>query len=749
MSASSRCVPDSPAPDADVKSRASQPPSTASKVVLSCLSAAPAGPSSPPSQGKVLFSNFMSKIMDSDGNAKVNVVTTPRRTFQRKPQLRQRRNLDAMRLRQLLDRSSLTPLSLQSPQQSTAFGVFRRNNKGGCLFFGALFAAVAITVVVLQLSGRGGLDVCRSEVCHHYSKLLADSLDTKADPCHDFHRYVCAGWEGKHHQSVMSAVYQRFIESVGDKADRTRVPPMGQTAVQKAVKFYQSCRSVYTDGNNDLKAVRAVLAQTGVLWPKLSNSSQLLRMLLRMTGAWNWGAVVELLTDKPGEFTVRPSMTYHLTLQRRRAMLKSADEGKYRKYFNQMVEAFGGPDVRAEPFEALIELEETVVPRLQRFYEAPYWSSLDNASLDDVAEMTRPSVSQAAWVEQLRAHFGELPAENFYVENREYFTAFFDLVAEVGESKMAYYVGWATVQIMALFSNAELISYYYLSMSDAESGHALFCTGLAHSYMGVAFYAGYVRDEIGWNDMQGVIDIVRSIRYSYSEGLHLASSPFGSLISSVPWLSGSARDQQDELTMGVVASAQSDDTLNSMYQEFPSMTDSVLDNIVSATAARRRTLVNTRMERFSANQSHRVLHLRSDQFEFLPTAFEVPLFHAGAPAAANYGALGSEIANAFSALLYQALRRSDNETWSAFAERASCMSDAASPTDGSGPRLEDLQHLSDVQLLFVVWCYSQCGRLGARRLCNEPVAVFRAFGEAFSCSTGSPMNSRGDCTFLE
>lgn len=202
------------------------------------------------------------------------------------------------------------------------------------------------------------------------------------------------------------------------------------------------------------------------------------------------------------------------------------------------------------------------------------------------------------------------------------------------------------------------------------------------------------------------------------------------------------------------------------------MSDNVLDNIVGATAARRRSRVNTRMERFSANQSHRVLYLEDGQFQFLPSAFEVPLFHADAPSAANYGALGSEITNAFSALLYWELRNSDNETLAAFAEKATCLSDAVSPTDSSGsqvlqraasvrvlhkafrhassraasqPRLEDLQHLSDVQLLFVMWCYSQCSRHGAQHLCNEPVARFRAFAEAFSCSAGS----RRECAFLE
>ncbi|XP_077524705.1 uncharacterized protein LOC144136330 [Amblyomma americanum] len=296
-------------------------------------------------------------------------------------------------------------------------------------------------------------------------------------------------------------------------------------------------------------------------------------------------------------------------------------------------------------------------------------------------------------------------------------------------------------------------------------------------YMGLAFYADYIRLEIKGHETLGVIAIVRTIRQSYSESL--SSSAFNHLASGVPWLADTAADEQDESTFELVRSAKDEGALDRLFREFPNMTGDVLDNIAVATQARRRTPADTTMERFIANQTHRVLYLRSGHFKFLPTAFEVPVYHAEAPLAINYGALGSEIANAFTALLYRALVQSDNDTWRAFLGKASCVlgapvSPGARLFEGVNlevmqratsvrllhqafvrafgqtpqPRLEDLREVDDAQLLFIAWCFSQCGRPGARHLCNEPLAVLPAFGRVFSCRSGSPLYSGKECAVL-
>ncbi|KAK8766798.1 hypothetical protein V5799_006420 [Amblyomma americanum] len=691
---------------------------------------------------------------------------------------------------------------------------------GQCLFWGAVGTG-ALLIVALLLLTRKTSALCNSEACRYYGRLLAGSLNTSVDPCNDFHSYVCSGWEAVHHRSVMGFVYDEFIRKVAGKVGRTHVPAEHQTAILKAAKFFQSCQKVYTERSSDLGAVRSLLAQAGVLWPEMSTSARLLPMIFWMAAAWNWGAVIELLTDKPGLFTVRPASVYYLTLQRRRSMLGISDEGKYRKYFDKMAQAFRRSNASALPFEELVKLEQRVVPRLQRSYDAPFFNTLPNASLDQVALMTAGATNVSAWRKQLVAHFNATPAAggrySFIVENREFFSAFFALVAEVGEPQMAYYVGWATVQVMALLSNADLIRYYFLSDAEAEAGHAQFCAGLTHMYMGLAFYADYIRLEIKGHETLGVIAIVRTIRQSYSESL--SSSAFNHLASGVPWLADTAADEQDEATFELVRSAKDEGALDRLFREFPNMTGDVLDNIAVATQARRRTPADTTMERFIANQTHRVLYLRIGHFKFLPTAFEVPVYHAEAPLAINYGALGSEIANAFTALLYRALVQSDNDTWRAFLDKASCVlgapvspgarlfegvnlevlslstsiagisqmrfqptearfgsdgRDTAVEAENAGghvmqratsvrllhqafvrafgqtpqPRLEDLREVDDAQLLFIAWCFSQCGRPGARHLCNEPLAVLPAFGRVFSCRSGSPLYSGKECAVL-
>lgn len=710
---------------------------------------------------KSIFTEFMGKL-HTTGKGNENVKNESKKAA------------DGPQRQRALDNKALQELLRGNPHQAPTSTLptneipCTRVHYVACVLF---FVVVMVMGVVVLLPSMRSPRACDTTVCRYYTKLLEDTLSNAVSPCIDFHAHVCAGWERSHGISVMDNVYERFIERVAEKVSTTTTPSEGQTAVQKAALLFQSCRNIYTGRRSELELVKERLLDFGIFWPEMTNKSSVLRIMFSIGAAWNWGSFIHISTWHPGRLTITPTLYFNHTLQRRHAMLSQMKRGNsYQKYFDKMVEAFGRAEGQVLSYKELTDLESVVLPVITEQYNAVPWSTLENVGLDELKALAMGSIPNDTWDEELSIHFNATPNGDyvFTIANVEFLKAFFGLVMSEGEPKMAYYMGWATVQPASLLSNAELVNYFYQTEADAITGHSRFCVYLCHVYMGLPFYASYMRTLVTPLIIQDVSALIRAVSKSLRARLEEATPAWSNLDAVLPVFDGN--DQAEVSSALNLFTEATDGHLNKLYERFPDMTPSTITNLELITIARRLTVANTEMARFHDSEGSCFYYLKDREMRLLPSAFELPVYHPQAAFSIKCGTLGGQITDAFTRLLYKAAPSLDNST----ASRTSCIVNHAHSARGSDTLEITLRAISlsvfydlfvemsesaarfpigfysvvtEGQLFFIMWCYMHCGSPNAKAKCNDPLKFLSRFHRAFGCKSGHPMYPRPECSF--
>ncbi|XP_077564991.1 uncharacterized protein LOC144180535 [Haemaphysalis longicornis] len=645
------------------------------------------------------------------------------------------------------------------------------------------FAVTLLIHYVLEAIG-GAPVMCRSPVCEYYSGLLAKAMDAAADPCDDFHRHVCSGWDERHsEESFRMNAFRQYAEKLFASAERTATPASGrQDAWQKAALFYQSCRAVLAGGANEMETIKSLLPNSSVFWPEFKESSNLLRMLLSLSAKYDWAAVIHFKLVRNRKVSVSPAKFYGMIMDRRSAALRDNTKMKgYRRYFKEITRRLGTPGTTNLSFDELLSLESRVVLALQSSYSMPMGSAtLYNQSLDDVIDLANSSIPKSIWQEELHVHFDMAlsgPETVFTIRNLAFFSAFFNLTQSEGESNMTYYVGWVVVQGLSLLANKHVIGYYldYLDQADTNHHHALFCGNLTHDYMGRAFYVGGLRQELRPSVSKNVSRLVRAVRTAFRERLTL--SPWASALPRSGLTANSSAINSRDPSLTILAETLDADGL---FERYPNMKETkIFTNMKRATAAYRMTKDDTTMPDILYDGTVRFSEIGQESFHLLPVALGLPFFNMEAPLAVSYGILGNEVSNALATVIFRRMRlATDGTSFEEVRKAIQCFSNnsAASSTadetalelaraavsvrvlfgafqeatKGQAPwTLSVFPSATDEQLFFRFWCFSQCGGSRAKAWCNEPLRSFRRFSESFSCKRGSAMSTVKECPVLE
>ncbi|KAL1431491.1 hypothetical protein MTO96_014136 [Rhipicephalus appendiculatus] len=611
---------------------------------------------------------------------------------------------------------------------------------------------------------------CSLPACQRVQALLDANLNVSVPPCVDFYGHVCSRWEAAHSQSVRDTIYQELMAKVSTVANDATPPQHGQTAMQKATMLYQSCAHVYTLDRNHMAEARLLLADFGVQWPELSNTSRLLRIFFSMATTWNWASVLQFVLQSNGHVTVRPSPFYLSVLSGRQRMLdKSTDEDHYQAYYVSMVAAFGGAETRAYSYRELRMLEDKVVPVLSAALATANWTALENSTLNAMVKKTQNPIESSVWESSMRSSFNlsEGSVLLFSIENVYFFKQFFALVVSESEAVMAYYIGWVIAQALSLLSSSQTVTKYFLSdKSLASREHALFCADIAHVYMGIAFYADYLSRQVTRRVLVDVLTVENTVLTALRR--HLGASPWFSAIPE-PMLTEAALVNSLRLLETPNATA-----LDDMYGLFPDMSENVFDNVRHAAEARMKTAADISMAEFVTNGSARLsFHPAHGQFELLPEVLEKPFYELEDLDAVKYATLGGEIAEVYSSAAFA--ETTDRKLQLAFTLKSACffgshvmlrnlgqehvelvrrvtslhviLSALAEATNGrvQTARLAGYEDWTDVELLLVFWCFVQCGGRNGRRKCNGPLAFVEDFARAFRCKQGDPMYSGHNC----
>lgn len=113
-----------------------------------------------------------------------------------------------------------------------------------------LVVLIAITLVSLfhsQAKSAEPLPLCVTPTCVEVSYTLAASMNQSADPCDDFHQFVCGNWirkniipKGSSSWSTLKELAQKNIIVLKNILEQSTIASLN-FAEQEAVKFYRSC----------------------------------------------------------------------------------------------------------------------------------------------------------------------------------------------------------------------------------------------------------------------------------------------------------------------------------------------------------------------------------------------------------------------------------------------------------------------------------------------------------------------------
>ncbi|KAH9367893.1 hypothetical protein HPB48_000925 [Haemaphysalis longicornis] len=562
---------------------------------------------------------------------------------------------------------------------------------------------------------------------------------------------------------------------VATRAQRQSAPRKAQSTMQKAAMFYRSCRLVYSENVSHLDDVRALLVNFGVRWPVRSNGTRLLPTLLGVSAAgWGWASVLQFSLYNKTQVMVRPSAFFEKILVERFAMLTGGGEIQYHhQYFDSMVAAFSVNGNRALSFEEHWQLEQQILLNLSRAFTIVYPDRLNNTHHERVRRLLGPKpFSHTEWKEQLRISFSlpEGDQLSLQVEHEEFFESFFSIVVSLGESACSYFVGWVIAQALSLLASSELINGFFMSHVEPDKGQLLFCADVAHTYMGIAFYADFLSKEVGDTVIKDVESIESSVHATFRE--QFARSAWSTAVPNA--LLDSEVVPESLKLVRLVSSG----LLDQIYGKYPDMGDNIFENIKRAAGSRR--MVEYDVSARSLRRGHLPPFSFSSQNEFvlLPVAMGMPFYGLDTLPAVKYAMLGAEFAYALlckvfnkDAAIDKSLRRLFRLKTPCFfgreilftdvapqelevVNRATSLRIVAKASAQSSPlsspsRLPRYEDVTETQLLLVFWCLVQCGSADGHRMCNYPVTALELFANAFRCRHGSSMVSGRDCVMID
>ncbi|XP_065299466.2 endothelin-converting enzyme 1-like isoform X2 [Dermacentor albipictus] len=665
-----------------------------------------------------------------------------------------------------------------------------------------LVLGLVVAVVMLLTPQPRPPELCRSHSCMQYAERLLQSMNTSADPCDSFTRFVCSGWTEHNvlsvHLSMLDSALSRLSRFARSASASLSHP---RTAAQIGAAFFHSCDVVIRDNRNEMANVRRALAEAGVAWPgRAIGKPDALHTLLFAAIHLGWTAIlhVDIRPGSRGEPSYRSTSsrrqtdTVVLTLSREFGMLArkhSSQEARrpariaYVGLLNDNLGS-GGDDVSASTaYEVADRVDSEFLDPLASIVgdRTARTTALENSTIFK----GRPALV-TRWRDALSS-YGVPAAHDVLLRNHnsDFVRTFIEIWESNGEAETHMFVSWCIVQVAALFASQRLINSFYESEQHARVLHGVFC--LAHTYLltGFELFAGYSAEVSHAGAREDADALVRAVRGEFYRLLARWPHRDSNVTVVADWNSTavtfSAVDRTSpESGRGFVGSG-------GVWSGQPvAMGDSLVTNWRLAAAAAR--VVSRSPQRAAVAQSMQALAFHANvgkDFLLLPYAFAYPLYDADAARAMNYAGMGSQVVQALGELFLAAYRSSSPPAREPILEFMHCVQPDASSArqdesqmmqvlsfnvlfdtyrtraEAGDKRLVGLEALTLPQLLFVAACYANCpgGGLpspafyiagvpdlwpGAEPHCDAMLRRTRHFARTFECAPGKHMNTGAD-----
>ncbi|KAH6935400.1 hypothetical protein HPB50_005560 [Hyalomma asiaticum] len=636
-----------------------------------------------------------------------------------------------------------------------------------CALAVILSALTALVIINTSLfSDVLSSGVCKTHACLAYSERLLSSLDDTVNPCRNFTRFVCDGWQKASERSVKEVQFQGVLDKLTSLLKNIDVPPTGQNEEQRAAAVYRSCMDLLEDKKDELAAVQKALNDAGIVWPYHSTDANVPYTLLYCSLKLGWDVLLDfdVVTPSGGSRVELVVSVGKLLLFVANKAIRLRTTGGGQVYYDNIKVRFGRNAAAGVTYDQMVDIEDYALRTIKGEFD--YAETAQR--VESFLNAPDLGVTEDEWMAALRALNASVAARLTLTSmTPEYVETMLRVWRRNGSRSFHAFVSWCTVQVAALFANDALIyNYYDQDYDTAKLYHGVFCVTRAMYFSTRALFAKYNADVLKGNADEGARKMAMSVRRAFSRRLFNWTYFDESVTVVGNWTSQEAVFSNFEPLNGA------GNGTNKLVQSLPDTTNSFVNNWKQSVLIRTPLEVQYTMQSVYGLDYYLVLYGKGD-FQLMPYALSFPLFDSGLPSSVNYGGFGSEVARALGTLF---LYSYNNASEFVNASMIECMREGHTPSykgrkyaeqavglgalvdaydsarRASDMALQGLEKYSGLQLIFIALCYVHCKGSATNEagepVCDIPLRHVPEFAEAFHCAPGDPMNPLNRCELL-
>ncbi|KAL1462140.1 hypothetical protein MTO96_043205 [Rhipicephalus appendiculatus] len=246
---------------------------------------------------------------------------------------------------------------------------------------------------------RKKVATCVTDDCVAFGQELSAAINRAADPCHDFHAYVCGKWDDPGRQAstedrMRAAALNMAIKEV--REDKSHVG--------KAAQFFDSCNRAATDVKENLRQFTEFRESLGLTWPEHStpNLKHPLDIMVDLALNWQMNFLFDITAIVDRESPTLLVLRGRLDAVWEQDMRNPRTPEQYDIYLNDYYKILGVSRSQVKiKTDHLVQIQNTIVVAKTDFlYDAPQQDWFNVSDLDGKT----PTVPAGSWLNALAKH---------------------------------------------------------------------------------------------------------------------------------------------------------------------------------------------------------------------------------------------------------------------------------------------------------------------------------------------------------
>lgn len=612
---------------------------------------------------------------------------------------------------------------------------------------------------------------CTGSMCDALGADISNSISEDVDVCTDFYLHVCGKWDSEHRMTVIGEQYEKFLVFVARRGSPATVLPGNQSAVDKAIRFFESCYAIADNRSDETAQTRLALLKMGIRWPAKSNLTDAISTLMRTRNYWRLDLVfLFYVLGAENNVIVAPSLEFWGLVSLRDKLIA---QNIYSNYFEMLrTSLLSGTESDVMTFTELNILDEAITRPLAESLNDP--SDMDGQvmNINALNELVGQTLSKR-WMNAFQTYLGVPPNETSSTSYTRvnHFIAFNNILTTVGELAMQRYVEWCLVQLISNLANRKVVR--FLREADiVKHDIPMGCVRHTEARLGWALLAPAVEQII----TRAAFKDVASLFLHISLQFQIAAKDSSWFLPDY----NVAVIGKDSIAVLEYAKEYLDTgDLDELYSRYPDMNASFTGNWLASARGQSESEssgLSTPLNFYVdlAEGPERAIRFSTTKgvpnFVFMPHVLMPHLHDERHPTSVKYGILGSVVASALSFVNVHKASAENRLNRSTFQVQRHCLYKGTFDTeaimalfsftslwrafsrsiDTSDVRLPKLEQINREQLFMYSWCYFRCGQASrdGTHVCNQVLKNTMEFGEVFRCRLGSPMNPVFKCRYF-